>query len=143
MEPNPKNSILESFIPKSNQTSEDIFAPVFLAHARLYCFAHVRLIKPLEVLVLGKLHKTLMEFKLFSERVGDVLELARYVYSNANTPDRTLDGKIDDLRQLVVEYIACEIDTIGQSKGFTELMEEGVEFVGDFWGLARTFLMVH
>lgn len=40
-----------------------------------------------------------------------------------------------------MEYIACKIDSIGKSQGFAELMEEGGEFVGDFWGLAKKYLI--
>ena len=116
------------------------FTPVLLAHARLYCFAHLRLIAPLKALTLDKLHKTLLNFKLYAKRVGDIIELARYAYSNPDLPDRSGDGTLDDLRKLVVEYIVCEIDTIGKYDEFVKYMEEGGEFVGDFWRMARDYM---
>jgi hypothetical protein len=115
--------------------------PVLLAHARLYCFAHLRLIEPLTALTLDKLHKTLMNFKLFTRRVGDIIELAKFAYSNLDLPDRRENGTINDLRKLVVEYIVCEIDTIGKCDEFVKYMEEGGEFVGDFWKMARDYLV--
>ncbi|KAF2679584.1 hypothetical protein K458DRAFT_460761 [Lentithecium fluviatile CBS 122367] len=132
----PKALVLQRFESKINQN----FTPVLLAHARLYCFAHLRLIAPLKELTLGKLHKTLIGFKLFKQRIGDVIELARYAYSNPDLPDRKDDGTLDDLRKLVVEYIICEIDTIGESNEFVKYMEEGGKFVGDFWKMARDYM---
>lgn len=136
----PKALILQQFEPKPNSTEDQNFAPVLLAHARLYCFAHVRLITPLKALTLEKLHKTLLNFKLYAERVGDIIELARYVYSNPDLPDRGDDGTLDDLRKLVVDYVVCEIDTIGKYDEFTKYVEEGGEFVGDLWRLAKNYI---
>jgi hypothetical protein len=136
----PKALILQQFEPKPNSTEDQNFTPVLLAHARLYCFAHVRLITPLKALTLDKLHKTLLNFKLYAERVGDIIELARYVYSNPDLPDRGDDGTLDNLRKLVVDYVVCEIDTIGKYDEFTKYMEEGGEFVGDLWRLAKNYI---
>ncbi|KAK7178325.1 hypothetical protein PSPO01_15634 [Paraphaeosphaeria sporulosa] len=136
----PITAILQAFEPKANGFSWQNFTPVFLAHARLYCFAHMRLIAPLKALTLNKLHKTLSNFKLYTNRVGDIIELARYAYLNQDLPSRSKDGSLDDLKKLVVEYIVCEIDIIGKHDTFIEYMEEGGEFVGDFWKVARDFL---
>ncbi|KAF2802861.1 uncharacterized protein BDZ99DRAFT_482433 [Mytilinidion resinicola] len=136
----PKALILQHFEPKSNSAVDQNFTPVLLAHARLYCFAHLRLIEPLKALTLDKLHKTLMDFKLYTKRVGDIIELARYAYSNPDLPDRSDDRTLDDLRKLVFEYIVCEIDTIGKCDEFVKYMEEGGEFVGDFWRMARDYM---
>jgi hypothetical protein len=136
----PKALILQQFEPKPNSAVDQNFTPVLLAHARLYCFARLRLIAPLKALTLDKLHKTLLNFKLYAKRVGDIIELARYAYSNSDLPDRSDDGTLDDLRKLVVEYIVCEIDTIGKYDEFVKYMEEGGEFVGDFWRIARDYM---
>jgi hypothetical protein len=63
--------------------------------------------------------------------VGDVVELARYAYDHGE--NRKSDGTIDELRKLVVEYIACEVSTIGKHEAFMLLLQEGGEFVADFW----------
>jgi hypothetical protein len=119
------------FLPKENSKPEQDFTPVFLAHARLYTFACMRLIDPLKHLALHKLHQTLLKFKLYDRRVGDVVELARYAYDHGQ--DRKPDGTIEDLRKLVVEYIACEVSIIGKHEAFAPLLQEGGEFVVDFW----------
>jgi hypothetical protein len=137
----PKAQILQHFEPRSNTAVDQDFKPVLLAHARLYCFAHLRLIEQLTALTLDKLHKTLMNFKLFTSRVEDIIELARFAYSNLDLPDRRDDETINDLRKLVVEYIVCEIDTIGKCDEFVKYMEEGSEFVGDFWRMARDYMV--
>lgn len=70
--------IIENFCPKGNSAPEQDFTPIFLAHARLYTFAEMRLVHSLRNLALHKLHKTLMCFRLYDHRVGDIVELARY-----------------------------------------------------------------
>lgn len=137
----PKATILQHFEPVPNGAMGQNFTPTLLAHARLYCFAHVRLITPLKALILDKLHKTLLNFKLYAERVGDIIELARHEYLNPDLPDRRDDGTLDDLRKLVVDYVVCEIDTIGKHDEFTKYMEEGGEFVGDLWRLAKHYIV--
>ncbi|KAH7079182.1 hypothetical protein BKA63DRAFT_531863 [Paraphoma chrysanthemicola] len=138
-EPMPYATITEGFQPKANAAANQNFAPVFLAHARLYTFAEMRLIYPLKGLALHKLHKTLLQFQLYHQRVGDVVELAHYAYENG--PSRSDSGVLDDLRQLVVEYMACEVDIIGKHLDFQILLEGGGEFVSDFWGIVSKHLL--
>jgi hypothetical protein len=133
----PKYKIQSKFNPYANDTADQDFTPVFLAYARLYTFAHFRSIEPLKSLTLRKLHSTLKDFKLSKKRVGDIIKLAEYAYTADDLPSRGEHGTVDLLRQLVVEYIVCEIDTIGKYRGFVEFMEEGGEFVGDFWRILR------
>ena len=134
----PKTKIQRKFNAYANDTSNQDFTPVFLAYARLYTFAHFRSIEPLKALTLQKLHSTLRVFKLYHNRVSDVIKLAEYAYTADDLPSRGEDGTIDSLRQLVVEYIACEIHTIGTCKEFVGFMEEGGEFMGDLWGIMKT-----
>jgi len=136
---NPRSKVQGRLKPYTNDTVDQDFAPVFLAYARLYTFAHFRAIEPLKALTLQKLHSTLKGFKLYHKRVGDIVKLAEYAYTTEDLPGRGDDGTIDSLRQLVVEYIVCEINTIGICKEFVELMEDGGEFVGDFWRIMRLY----
>jgi hypothetical protein len=137
----PKAQILQHFEPKSNTAVDQNFTPVLLAYARLYCFAHLRLIEPLTALTLNKLHKTLINFKLFTRRVRDIIKLARFAYSNLDLPDRREDGTINNLRKLVIKYIVCEINRIRNCNEFVKYIEEGGEFVGDFWRMARGYMV--
>lgn len=130
----PQKSMVAAFQPCENTAPDEDFTPVFLAHARLYTFACMRLVDPLKRLTLHKLHETLLSFKLYKRRVGDVVELARYAYTQGE--DRKDDGTKDELRQLVVEYIVLEVDTFGKHPAFVDLLHEGGEFVVDFWNLA-------
>jgi hypothetical protein len=119
--------------PRRNKLSTENYTPVFLAHARLYVFADKYCIESLRMLALDKLHHTLSVFKLSECRIPDVVELIRYVYADGNTPD--LEDGIDGLRDLVTHYVACENSKIGNSRLFTDLLEEGGPFVRDFWAL--------
>jgi hypothetical protein len=124
-------------VPGVTKPTEQSLAPIFLAHARLYSFAHMRLVTLLEALTLSKLHEALLAFRPYCYLfVGDIVELARYAYSpDHNVPDRDEDGTLNELRRLVVEFIACEVESVGRSEVFVEFLEEGGEFVGDFWRL--------
>ncbi|PVH90097.1 hypothetical protein DM02DRAFT_685668 [Periconia macrospinosa] len=136
----PKALILQHFEPKPNNAVNQNFTPVFLAHARLSCSAHLHLIAPLKALTLEKLHKTLMGFRLYTKRIGDLVELARYAYANPDLSDRSSDDTIDELRKLIVEYIVCETDIIGRRNEFVNYMEEGGKFVGDFWTITTDYM---
>jgi hypothetical protein len=129
----PKTKIQDSFNPYTNDTADQDFTPVLLAYARLYTFAHFRSIEPLKALILQKLHSTLKGFKLYYNRVGDIIKLAEYAYTADDLPNRGANGRVDPLRRLVVEYIAWEINTIGMRTEFVELLEEASEFAGDIW----------
>lgn len=131
----PRQRIINSCEIVPNSHAKQDYTGVFLAHARLYIFADKYGIKPLESLSLYKLHATLKSFTLYRARVGDILKLVRYAYENGPSCER------NKLRALVSEYIACEIDTIGKTKRFLALMEEGGLFVRDFWKLVQKNLL--
>lgn len=131
----PRDPIITSFETVSNSSSNQAFTSVFLAHARLYILADRYLMPPLKSLTLHKLHRTLLGFKMYASRIGDVLELARYVYSSEHTCESSENGAMNELREIVVEYVIREIEVIGGSGGFLALMEEGGPFVTDFWSL--------
>ena len=131
----PRDHVIASFETVSNSSSNQDFTSVFLAHARLYVLADRYLMLPLKSLALHKLHRTLLNFKMYASRIGDIVELARYAYSSGHTCERSEHGAIDELREIVVEYIIREIEVIGGSKGLLALVEEGGPFVTDFWGL--------
>lgn len=123
-----------SVIP--NRKPEEDYTPVFLGHARLYVFAEKYGISTLRSLTLNRLHRTLVYFTLFKERIGDVVALARYAYDN--TPDYESDI-IDDLRRLVTQYIVCEFKTFASTEQFCSLLEEGGPFVRDWWRLVLKY----
>ncbi|KAF2823531.1 hypothetical protein CC86DRAFT_409437 [Ophiobolus disseminans] len=135
----PDLALQEGYEPRTNLDMDQDFTPVFLAHARLYTFADMRLVYPLKALALDKLYKTLVAFQLYTERMGDVVKLARYAYENG--PDRSEAGEPNELRKLVVEYIACEVDTVGKNREFRALIEEGGKFVGDFWTIVSRYVL--
>jgi hypothetical protein len=126
--------MLAGFKHEVNFEHEQILAPIFLAHAWLYTFACMRLVEPLKRLALHKLHTALLNSHIFDQRVVDVMELVRYAYDHGE--NRKEDGTIEDLRMLVVEYIASELSTFRDHKDFVDLLEEGGEFVADFWRIA-------
>ena len=131
----PRQRIVSSCETIPNSHAKQDYTGVFLAHAGLYVFADKYGIEPLESLSLHKLHATLKSFTLYRARIGDILKLVRYAYENGR------DYESNKLRALVSEYVACEIDTIGEAKRFLALMEEGGLFVRDFWKLVQKYLL--
>lgn len=134
----PRQKLLDSCEPLPNSQKNYNFAPVFLAHSRLYVFADKYGIEPLKQLVLQKLHQTLVRFELYPERVKDVVELVHYAYSDENT----FSGGTDELRALVAAYMALRIGKLNQSNSFLTLLEDGGAFVRDFWLLVRNAVYV-
>jgi hypothetical protein len=133
----PNMLLFKECMPTFNTCVYEDFTTVFLAHARLYTFADMRLVYPLRNLALHKLQNTLMGFELFKERVGDIVRLARYAYDHG--ADRSEEGVVEDLRHLVVEYMASKVDVIGKHKEFYVLLEEGGEVVTDFWSAVSKY----
>ena len=103
------------------------YTEVFLCHARLYVFAEKYDIQPLRKLSKHNMHRLLSNFCLYTERVGDIVALLRYVYEN--TPHRA--HMRDELRDLVMQYIVCQYDKMAPSEEFLDLMEEGGACVRD------------
>ncbi len=110
----------------NSEPGED-YTEVFLCHARLYVFAEKYDIEPLRRLSKHNMHRLLSDFHLYTERVGDIVALLRYVYGN--TPHRAHTR--DELRELVMKYIVCQYDKMAPSEEFLDLMEEGRACVRD------------
>ena len=130
-----RDALYTPYQPVANKRSEEDFASVFLGHARLYTLGDKYGVDGLTSAALKKLHKTLVLFRLYETRVGDILQLVRYTYKH------TQGYSTDPLRVMVAEYLVGEIDTIGKSPEFYSLLEEGGEFVKDMWLLTRKHLL--
>jgi hypothetical protein len=133
----PRQAFLDSCDIVTNSKNTEDYTPVFLTHSRLYVLADKYGVESLKRLSLHKLHKTLEGFTLFEERIEDIAELVRFSYCNDNTPDEGTD----ELRQLVLKFVASRHADIGESAPFLSLMEEGGIFVRDFWVFVRNTLI--
>jgi hypothetical protein len=129
----PSTTLARSCEPQTNSSASQNYTPVFVGYASLYALADQYMIESLKSLTLHKLHKTLVDFTLYAERVSDILELVQYTYSNSITHD--YGG--DQLRSLITEYVVLKIEIIDKSEQFAAVLEEGGPFVRDFWRLYR------
>lgn len=110
----------EPWRPTANTDHCEDYTPVFLCHAKLYVFSDKYSIEPLRNLVLQKLRLNLSEFKLHPQRIGDIVELLKYVYEHTSDYE---DG-IDCLRNLICDYVVCHIEKIVAMEDFTKLLQE-------------------
>ncbi|KAF7893323.1 uncharacterized protein EAF02_000861 [Botrytis sinoallii] len=108
------------------------YSNVFISHAALYILGDFRLVNSLKALALHKLHKTLCIFQLKNENIGDVIDLARYVYAEEGGEEGS-GGEIGALRGLVCLYMAVNALALSLDDGFMELLGEGGQFVKDFF----------
>lgn len=116
--------------PRQNKSSKEDYRPIFLAHARLYVLGEKYGIQTLKAKVLQKLHLTLCHFTLYKACVGGVVDLIRYTY--ANTPSLK---DMDQLRELVIHFVADKSSDLVGSKRFLALIEEGGPFSRDLVAL--------
>jgi DNA-directed RNA polymerase subunit H (RpoH/RPB5) len=129
------SDFMPRFEPRRNFGACEDYTNVFLGHADLYVFADRYMVARLRMLALEKLHRTLEVFNLYENRIGDIINLIRYSYSNDNTKDSDHKQDIDDLRTLVTHYVACVFEIVARNNSFLELMADGGPFVRDLTGI--------
>jgi hypothetical protein len=81
-------------------------------------------------LALYKLHKTLCIFQLDNENVEDIINLARYAYSEEG---RGFEEGIGELRGIICRYVVGNAVVLSHEDRFMDLLGEGGEFVKDFF----------
>jgi hypothetical protein len=136
----PHASIKTLFSPQHQWDWHDDYTPVLLGHARLYTFGDEYLIPSLKNLALKKLHTTLAGYNSSYESREAVVELARYAYDTNNTPDR-VEGKMNPLRELVVEFIVLKISDFKFFAYHRELLEEEGEYSTDVMDTINYWLL--
>lgn len=124
----PPHTVTMRVDPRPNTSPSEDYTLVFLGHARLYVFADTYGIESLKATVLNKLQRTLNCFSLYESRYRDIIELVRYAYEN--TPTR--DGRGDELRELVAQYVAYGALNLAKSKLGLDLVEENGAYARDF-----------
>jgi len=114
--------------PRANSAPSEDYTNIFLSHAHVYVFAEKFDVQPLKRLALKNLHQTLAIFTLWPECVGDIVALARFVYTQTSEP---VDGA-EPMRSMLKRYIGYEMDVLIRAAGFLDLLEEHRELLNDF-----------
>ncbi|KAK5996224.1 hypothetical protein PT974_04655 [Cladobotryum mycophilum] len=102
------------------------YTNVFLSHSRLYVFAEYYGIVDLMEISLNQLHRTLIKFKLYEERINDIVALIGYYYENL-VPET--------LREFVILYASYKMEKLWMSEKFRALVEAHGELSGALIGL--------
>lgn len=114
--------------PVMDGPKEDV-SEALLSHVSLYILADQWGVESLMRLSLFKLHKSLVMLELDGSKVSCIVELVRAGY--AGTVDR--ESPIDELRELICQYIAANVEVMSFEDEFKLMLEEGGDFVRDLW----------
>jgi hypothetical protein len=105
-----------------------------LYHAKIYVFAEKYLIDNLRILCLRKLHAALRDFDLTLQTSGLILELLEFTYAQTERKE----SRDDELRMLLIHYVACKKEILKQNLNFRSLLEANGEMACDLlykqWG---------
>jgi len=127
----PRSNFAHTYDPAMSEGSDENIGEVLLIHASLYVLGEKWGVDSLKRLTLFKLHKTLSMLQLDGPKVTHIVKLARYAYSDENTPD--LDNGTDGLRNLICQYAATKAEVLSEDPLFIKMIEEGGAFVRDLW----------
>ncbi|KAF2797096.1 hypothetical protein K505DRAFT_215438, partial [Melanomma pulvis-pyrius CBS 109.77] len=134
----PRYKIASTFVTRLSRHPGEDWTPVLLGHARMYCIADRYMIQALKDVTLFKLHHSLKGYSHdLADRSNDIIDVVHFAYSSHNTSDRIEyeDEDLDDLRELLVEYIASEAFQL--EKVIEGLLDEGGQFAVDFWRVMK------
>ncbi|KAK7409458.1 hypothetical protein QQX98_008366 [Neonectria punicea] len=109
--------------PQTNADANQSFRPVFSSHARLYVLADKYGVEDLKALTLHRLHRTLGQFSIFSERIPDVVALINIIYEN------TVDG--DMARKVIVLFFCCILEHARDCEEFRQALRSQGDFADD------------
>lgn len=118
---------LPAYQPQSNRVPSDEYTAIFLCHAAMYVFANKYGISCLQELAIYRLRRTLSVFRMYPERVGDVVQLVRYGYSQTSGSGCDKDA----LRRVISEFVSCHIQLLSQMDCFKEAMRLEGSFACD------------
>ena len=127
----PRNNYESTCEPVTIFEKDHSYSNVFLSHASLYALGDIQLIDTLKALALFKLHKTLCVFQLDARNSRDIVDLARYAYSEEGK--KSVDKGIGGLRNLVCQYMAIHAVELSGDPNFMSLLREGGQVVTDFF----------
>lgn len=108
---------------RGNLDSKEDYRPVFYAHGRVYLFAVQWQIPSLRALALSKVHATLKAFSLYHNRVKDIVSLAQLLYQGDEATGEVSAPDGDEMRELVCEFLACEVKTVFRCAEYRNLLE--------------------
>lgn len=109
--------------PRPNCGPRESYERVFLSHARLYILADKYGVEGLRALTLHRLHRTLLHFTIFPERIPDLVTLVETIYDN------TLDE--DPARTVLARFFGCVVEHVRECEAFRALLRRAGEFSDD------------
>jgi len=127
----PRSNLAHECEPSIGIGPRENIGEVLLIHASLYVLADKWRVDSLRRLSLFKLHQTLQLLHLDGTKVPHIVQLVSYIYSDERTPD--LKITIDELRELICQYIAANAAVMSEHAKFIKLVEMGGAFVRDLW----------
>ena len=111
-----------TFVPNRSWSLD--FLPVFLSHAQVYVFADVYGVTNLQRLAARRLDEALSAFSHSPDSPTSITQLIQYIYDH--TPARK--ENVDVLQTIVTNFAANNIETLGDSSDFRNLIRDGGSF---------------
>lgn len=106
------------------------FANVFLCNARLYHLAEFYMVPTLKPVCLKKLHKALLDFRLYQGRSSVVVELISYVYEKIPKRKDSVNSYLS-IHHLVSLYAASKVEFLSRNPAFESLVARHGDFATD------------
>lgn len=106
----------------------DSVNPNIMFHAKLYVVATEFQVLPLQRQCLSKLYRDLCDFYMNPGDMGIVLDMIDYVYTQTEQQEL---GEESSLRNLVFQYILCQIDKLAVDDRFDKIVASNGNLRGD------------
>jgi hypothetical protein len=114
------------FLAKPASFSSD---PDLLFHAKLYVFATIYRVEPLQQQCLKSIHRDLCNFSLKRDNIFRILNLLEFSYVQTKRDKITQNTS---LRDLIIHYAACKAQTLADNEQFTRVLDSNGEMGSDF-----------
>ncbi|KAF2110336.1 hypothetical protein BDV96DRAFT_603927 [Lophiotrema nucula] len=136
LETEPDMTIIPHWFGHDNDVSPaDRALSALFTHARMYCLADRYLVRGLKEKALNHLDSAFNTYVEVAKEAGPIVDLIRFTYDNSNARGGWDQGR--NLRETVVDRLGGLASRLDRSNEFQELIEEGGEFVVDYWRWMR------
>lgn len=112
----------------AGQVGTNTTGPSLLFHGKVYVFAQKYLVYQLKSRCLQRLHSDLFRYDLGSDNASQILDFLQFAYASTG---RHESGGDEELRKLVIHFVACKVKLLGKNSSFLALLDDNGEIGSD------------